>query len=239
MKERSYRRRVSPRGLVPFEVRAKETDLWILAIQDLSQEALEEVLRLRHQLEGYIEGHPAFLNSYSPLPDDPMAPPVVRQMLAAALKTGVGPMAAVAGAIAEGVGSRLLQRSPEVVVENGGDVFIKALRTLRVAIYAGDSPLSMKIGLEIVPERTPLGVCTSSATIGHSESFGRADAVCVVARSCALADAAATALGNRVKGEEDLQEALEAARGIEGVEAVVIVLGEKLALWGDHPLVEV
>lgn len=239
MKERSYRRRVSPRGLVPFEVRVKETDLWILATRDLSQEALEEVLRLRHQLEGYIDSHPAFLSSYSPLPDDPLAPSVVRQMLAAALKTGVGPMAAVAGAIAEGVGSRLLQRSPEVVVENGGDVFIKARRPLRVAIYAGDSPLSMRIGLEIAPERTPLGVCTSSATVGHSESFGRADAVCVVARSCALADAAATALGNRVKGEEDLEGALEAAKGIEGVEAVVIVLRDKLALWGDHPLVEV
>ena len=237
MKERSYRRRVSPRGLVPFEVRAKETDLWILAIQDLSQEALEEVLRLRHQLEGYIEGHPAFLDSYSPLPDDPMAPPVVRQMLAAALKTGVGPMAAVAGAIAQAVGERLAQWEKEVVVENGGDIYIRSSRDRTIALFAGDSPLSMKVGIKVKGKDTPLGVCTSSGRVGHSLSMGRAHSVTVVAPDTPLADAAATALANTVKEADHIQKVLEKATEIDGLLGTVVIFEDRLGAWGKIELV--
>jgi len=223
--------------LVPFEVKAKETDLWILATEDLKQDAFEEVLRLRHQLERYIDGHPTFLNSYSPLPDDPMAPPVVRQMLTAALKTGVGPMAAVAGAIAEGVGRKLLQRSPEVVVENGGDIYLKSTRKRRVGIYAGESPLSNRVALEILPEHTPTGVCTSSGTVGHSVSLGRADAAVILASSATLADAVATAAGNFAQTAEDIEKALAFARTIPGVSGAVLICGENLGAWGKVKLI--
>jgi len=235
---RRYRRLVKPRGLTSFEVKAKETDLWILAQRDLSKEALEEVLRLRRQIEAYIQKRPEFATSFSPLSHDPLAPPVVRTMIEAGQVVGVGPMAAVAGALAEGVGSKLLALSEEVIVENGGDVFLKVSRPRKVAIYAGNSPLSMKVGIE-VPAEVSIGVCTSSATVGPSVSFGQADAVCVVAKSAALADAAATALGNLVKAPEDIPRAISTAKGMSGVEGVVIIIGDKLGAWGKYPLVEV
>ncbi len=123
-------------------------------------------------------------------------------MAAAAQTAGVGPMAAVAGAIAECVGRELLEFSPEVIVENGGDIFLKVSHRRTVGIFAGDSPLTGRIGIQIEARDTPLGVCTSSGTVGHSLSFGRADAVVVLAPAAALADAAATAIGNRVSRKE-------------------------------------
>ncbi len=99
--------------------------------------------------------------------------------------------------------------SPEVIVENGGDIFLKTSQAATVALYAGNSPLSLKVGILLAAAMTPLGVCTSSGTVGHSLSLGRADAACVLAADTALADAAATALGNRVKVPDDIPAALE------------------------------
>ena len=110
-------------------------------------------------------------------------------MIFAAQAAGVGPMAAVAGALAEQVGQRLLKSTSEVIIENGGDIFIGARQILTVGVYAGGSPLSLKLGLRIDPAKGIRGICTSSGTVGHSLSFGKADAVCVLSDSCALADA--------------------------------------------------
>jgi len=159
-------------------------------------------------------------------------------MAEAAQTAGVGPMAAIAGAIAECVGRELLEFSPEVIVENGGDIFLKVLHRRTIGIYAGDSPLTGKIGLQIEAKDTPLGVCTSSGTVGHSLSFGRADAVAVLAPSAALADAAATAIGNRVNKPEDIDKALELARGIAGLKGVVIIIGESIGVQGNIKLCE-
>jgi hypothetical protein len=159
-------------------------------------------------------------------------------MIEAGRQAHVGPMAAVAGAIAECVGRELLAFSPEIIVENGGDIFLKILRKRTVGLYAGNSPLTGKIGLEINPQDTPLGVCTSSGTVGHSLSYGKADAVVVLAASAALADAAATAIGNRVKKPEDIDGVLEFARGIGNLKGIVIVVGKNVGAWGDVKLCE-
>ncbi len=162
-----------------------------------------------------------------------MAPPIVREMLKAASTAGVGPMAAGAGAMAAFVGRDLLRFSPEVIVENGGDVFIARNSTVRVGVFAGTSPLSNKLVLTVDASRMPLGVCTSSATVGPSLSFGRADAVCVLAPSVALADAAASAIGNLVLKKDDIQRALDFGATIPGVEGIVIVFRDNLGVWGD------
>jgi ApbE superfamily uncharacterized protein (UPF0280 family) len=159
-------------------------------------------------------------------------------MAAAGLKAGVGPMAAVAGAIAECVGRELLTYTAEIIVENGGDIFLKIKKDRVVGIYAGESPLTGKLGLEIEARATPLGVCTSSGKVGHSLSYGRADAVVAMSADTALADAAATAIGNRVKQAGDTDKALEFARGIVGLKGVVIIIGEKVGAWGDVKLCE-
>jgi ApbE superfamily uncharacterized protein (UPF0280 family) len=200
---------------------------------DLTAQAYDSIHRHRHFLEQYIRIFPTFSQSLKPLPDDPMAPPIVREMLKAASTAGVGPMAAGAGAMAAFVGRDLLRFSPEVIVENGGDVFIARNSTVRVGVFAGTSPLSNKLVLTVDASRMPLGVCTSSATVGPSLSFGRADAVCVLAPSVALADAAASAIGNLVLKKDDIQRALDFGATIPGVEGIVIVFRDNLGVWGD------
>ena len=150
-----------------------------------------------------------------------------------------GPMAAVAGAIAELVGRELLRFSPEVIVENGGDIFLCSSQRRRVGIFAGPSPFSNRIAIEVESAGKPLGVCTSAGTVGHSISFGRADAACVISRDAALADAAATAVGNLVQSEEDIPRAIEFARSVEGVIGAVVIKGKHMGAWGEIEVVPI
>jgi len=234
---RTYRTRMARPGLVGFQVVVKETDLWVLAVRDLSREVREVVLQERRQLEAYITAHPEFLSTLTPWPEDPFAPPLVRQMLQAARVAGVGPMAAVAGAIAAQVGRGLESLSDEIIVENGGDIYLKVASPATVALFAGKSPLSRRVGLKIDPELSPLGVCTSSGTVGHSLSFGRADAACILAPSAALADAVASGLGNRVQNAGDIAAALNWAAQVPEILGAVVIVGDKLGAWGRVELV--
>jgi len=229
---RTYRHWVKDKDLIPFNVVVKETDLYIRASTNLKRKALKLVSKYRDTLERYIERHPAFLTSLEPVPVDDNAPHIIREMAEAAEKVGVGPMASVAGAIAEFVGKELLAFSPEVIVENGGDIYLKSLRERTIGIYAGKSPLSGKLGLEIKGQDTPLGICTSSGTVGHSLSYGEADAVIVLSKSATLADAAATAIGNLIIQPNDIPSGIEFAQGIEGLKGVLIIKGDKMGLWG-------
>jgi len=237
--ERIYRKRAQPGDLFCFQVAVRETDLWVCAGRDLEKETMDLVFASRYQLETYIRSHPEFLNSLLPLKEDPYAPQLVREMIRAAGKVRVGPMAAVAGAIAQQVGEGLLNLTDQVIVENGGDIFLKANRPLTVSIFAGSSPLSERFGILIPTRQMPLGVCSSSGTIGHSLSQGIADAVCLLSTSAALADSAATALGNRIKKKRDLENAAGWADQIEGILGGVVILGDAMATWGDIELVEV
>jgi len=145
-------------------------------------------------------------------------------------------MAAVAGAIAEFVGNELLSLSPEVIVENGGDIFLKSQKKRMIGIYAGKSPLTGQICLEIRGENTPLGICTSSGTVGPSLSYGRADAVIVLSPSATLADAAATAIGNLIDQPSDIPNGIEMAKSMEGLRGVMIIQGDQIGLWGEVTL---
>lgn len=234
---RTYRTHMGRAGLVGFRVGVKETDLMILAQADLSVESREVIIQERQQLEAYIKRHPDFLSTLAPHPPDLYAPPLVRDMIRAAAAAGVGPMAAVAGAIAARVGQALLAFTDEVIVENGGDIFMHLRGPATVSLFAGRSPLSHKLGLKILPEAETWGVCTSSGTVGHSLSLGRADAACVVAPDTALADACATALGNRVTDAAAINEALDWVGGIPGLTGALVVVGEHLGVWGRIELV--
>jgi ApbE superfamily uncharacterized protein (UPF0280 family) len=235
---RTYRHWVKDKELVAFSVAVKETDLYIRAQSDLKTQAHELVLKYRKMLEEYIARHPSFLTSLEPLEVADDAPPLVAEMAKAAKKTGVGPMAAVAGAIAEFVGSELLAFSPEIMVENGGDIYLKSSVKRLIGIYAGESPLTGKLGLEIKEEDTPMGICTSSGTVGHSLSFGKADAVIALSPSTALADAAATAIGNRISQPSDIPNGIEFAQSINGLRGVIIIHKEQVGVWGEVKLCE-
>ncbi len=223
--------------LVAFKVVVKETDLYLCAATDLHRKAHRLVLKHRDSIERYIARRPDFLTSLEPIDVEQDAPVIVRDMADAARLCGVGPMAVVAGAIAEYVGRELLEFSPEVIVENGGDIYLKSRCRRTIGIFAGDSPLTGKLGLRIEPGDTPLGICTSSGTVGHSLSFGRADAVIVLADSATLADAAATAIGNRVSEVADIEKGIEFAQSIGQLRGVVIIKDESLGVWGEVKLV--
>lgn len=230
---RTYRDWVKDKDLVSFSVVVKETDLHIRARRDLTTEASQATRRYRAELESYIKSHPVFLTALKPFEVEQDAPPIVKDMADATREVGVGPMAAVAGAIAEMVGRELLPFSDEVIVENGGDIFLKTSKERFIGVYAGKSKFTKKIAFSILPEETPLGVCTSSGTVGHSLSFGYADAVVVFSPSTSLADAAATAIGNKVRIAEDIPEALEFAQSIKGLKGVAIIKGDNMGLWGQ------
>ncbi len=238
MEPRTYRHWIEGKDLIPFGVTVKETDLYIRASSNMQRKAHRLVLKYRQKLEDYIERNPAFLTSLEPVVAPAQSPRIAQEMIEAARKAGVGPMASVAGAIAEYVGRELLDFSPEIIVENGGDIYLKSLTKRTVGIFAGNSPLTGKIGLEINPQDTPLGICTSSGTVGHSLSYGKADAVVALSPSAILADAAATAIGNRISQAADITSAIEFGKNIGGLKGLLIIVDDNIGVWGEVKLCE-
>lgn len=235
---RLYRHSAGGGRFRDFTVTVKESDLWIAVPRDNFNAALpgqvEQLLwHVRRELESYIAANPAYALTLEPYLVREPAPGIVLEMARAGNLAGVGPMAAVAGAIAEIVGRWLLQSCAEVIVENGGDIFMKIVEAVNVSVLAGGSPLSGKIALHVEAGESPRGLSTASGTVGPSYSRGRADAAVVLAGSAALADAASTAVGNQVQGPADLERALALARSIDGVIGAAVIFGEKMALWGQ------
>ena len=232
--ERTYRRMHGGEGLCFYRVAVEQSDLSIGTLKprpDIARRALEEA---RGQVKKAIVRNPLFLTTLSPLPTDPEDGPVARWMRQAGQRADVGPMAAVAGAVARFVGEALSRSMAEVVVENGGDLFLRCTRQRVIAVYAGDSPLSNRIGLIMPPGCW--GVCTSAGRVGPSLSLGRADAAVVISADSALADAAATALGNRVQKADDLSTAVEHTLKIPSVLGALAIYDEQLAAGGQIEL---
>ena len=234
---RTYRLAARSARWISFEVHAQETDLFIQAHRNLEKIGQELAIGCRGFIESYISACPGFLHALEPWRVQGPAPEIIRTMAWAGRVAGVGPMASVAGAVAESVGTGLLDFSPEVVVENGGDIFLKVNEPVVIGIFAGNSPLSMKTGIRLQGGGGSFGVCTSSATVGHSLSFGRADAVCVISRSCALADAAATALCNQIRSSKDISRIIKTGKNIQGIEGIVVVVGKDIGFWGNLEVV--
>lgn len=235
---RNYRLSCRAGNLCRFTAKVKETDLWLMADSDLSQNAVDLIIQLRRGLEDYGVARPGFFDSLEPLADDELAPPLVRAMIRAGLTAGTGPMAAVAGAMAQFVATGLKPLSHAVAVENGGDLYLDTGQDIIIGLSAGQSPLSGRLGLRVNACQQPLAIGTSSGTVGHSLSLGRADAATIIAKDAALADAAATALGNKVSGPADLKRALDWASNVSGVLGALAVVGDSVAAWGDIELVD-
>lgn len=238
--DRFYRDFSSNKRWVTYRVKVETTDLYIRSKKDLSEFVKKRVIKLRRDIEREIKRNPYFLTSLSPIcPVSKQIPVVVKLMYDASKRAGVGPMASVAGAIAHMIGEEIREKNPEVIVENGGDVYLCVNKEVRMSIYAGDSPFSGKIGLKINPHMSPVGVCTSSATVGHSLSLGRADSFTVVSKDTALADAVATGGANRIKKREDVKSAIEYAMAIDGVLGVVAIYKDVIGAKGNIELCEI
>ncbi len=234
---RTYRDFDESDGFRTFRVVVETSDLFVKALCSLEKETEALIKKFRAQIEWAISRRPEFLRSLVPIEAGPEDSPIVQSMIRAGKKAGTGPMAAVAGAVAEFVGKELLQWSPEIIIENGGDIFLKVARPVLVGIYAGDSRFSGQVGICVQPTPLPLGICTSSGRVGPSLSLGVSDAATVMSKDVALADAVATAMGNRIRSGRDLKAAVEWAMTVPGIEGALAALDNKMAVLGDLELV--
>jgi ApbE superfamily uncharacterized protein (UPF0280 family) len=211
--------------------------------RDIEQVALDKLRVLRTELEDYIDRHELFASSLRPLDCWADAPEVVRAMCRASSLYNVGPMASVAGVFSQIVGKELLKHSGTVIVENGGDIFARSDIPLRLALYAGEaSPFNNKVKFA-VDAKSGVGVCTSSATVGPSFSFGKADAVvavadsAVVADAAGIADAAATFVANRIRSGGDIDRVLNEEMGRGILKGLIACSGDRIGFCGDIELI--
>lgn len=236
-----YRALVGGDDLVESRVRIRESDLLVRGDRDLERPAREALVCYRRQLEDYLYLHPAWGKSLFPVPAPGEPPPIVAAMTRSAALCGVGPMASVAGALAWFVGGDLSVLSGELIVENGGDIYLKSGRPRTILVGSGSGAFRPgQIGLRIPPRRQPIGIAASSGTGGRSLSWGRAAAAAVLAEDSIIADAAATALGNRVRKPERgmLEAAVDSIAEIPAVLGCLAVCGQLLAVRGEVELID-
>ncbi|MGB4267847.1 MAG: UPF0280 family protein [Spirochaetota bacterium] len=233
-----YRTRLATR-FTTFEVRVETTNLYICAHSNVYDRAIAYVKSLRNDIETYSEKYPQFLHALTPLEPEFAAPEVVQRMCKASVMAGVGPMAAVAGAIAQMVGEDLLRYSPEVIIENGGDIWANVQEPAIISVYAGRSAFSKNLGIALTPDMTPCGICSSSGRFGRSFSFGKADIATIIADTAALADAVATAACNMVQSDSDCTKAVSFANSISGVKGALVIYWDTMAVQGTIQLTEI
>ena len=195
-----------------------------------------EIVRQRRVLEEYIGRHPEFQKSLKPLELLAGAPDVAQNMARVAKLVGVGPMAAVAGAMAQLAGQAALDAGArEVIVDNGGDIYVCAVEPVIIGLRTGTAEVAEKLAFSLKPDDTPISICSSSGKMGRSMSLGECDLATVIAKDTALADAAATAAANLVKTVDDIDPALENIFSIKGVDGVMIVKDARVGLAGKLP----
>ena len=215
----------------------KESQCTIISDQQAAIQAAKESIKRNYlELELYVRANPKFLHTLTPIPA-PEKPLVARLMAEAAQKADVGPMAAVAGAIADLAVEDMLRLGCEVaVVEDGGEISAQSNQPVDVAVAAGDEPLSKRFGFRLT--EFPIGIATSSGRFSHALSFGDAEAAVVFCKNACLADAAATAVGNEVKGDDaeaGIQSGISRGLSIEGVEGVLILYKGQVGTAGKIP----
>lgn len=235
-----YRKIFGKKDLYSFSLSIGETDLHIQTSEkNLEKKAEQKVIEIRSIIKEHIQSNPKFEKSLKPVKLKKNIHPVIEKMIIAGIKAGVGPMASVAGCISQELGNYLLKFSKEVIIENGGDVFISSENEFTTGIYSGkDSPFSNKIGIKIKSD-TPLGICTSTGTFGHSLSFGKADAFCVISEDAYIADAFATSLCNKVKNENDIEHVLDLAKNHNEILGAIVIYKDKIGAFGNLELVRI
>jgi ApbE superfamily uncharacterized protein (UPF0280 family) len=215
----------------------KETQCTILSDRPQAiQAAIESIKRNRQELELYVRANPKFLYTLKPI-TAPEKPLIAKLMAVASQKASVGPMAAVAGALADLAVKDMKREGCEVaVVEDGGEISVASNRSIDVAVAAGEEPLSKRFGFRLT--EFPIGIATSSGRFSHALSFGDAEAAIVFCKDATLADAAATAVGNVVKGEDaqvGIRVGINRGLSIEGVEGVFILFKGQVGTAGKIP----
>ena len=242
-KERSYRSRFSGDERHWFCVKFLESDLWIGVDSGSYRASMEQdiyamLVDLRRTMDAYLLMDPGYKAALVPYEAGLEAPTILKDMSRVSHRTGIGPMSAVAGAVALRVADFIKSKFnvKEVIVENGGDIYADANSDMDISVFAGQSPLSEKVGLHIPAAAFPCGICTSSGTVGPSLSLGRADAMMIVCKDVLLADSYATAFANRIQTVNDLQPVIDRIQTIPDILGALAVKDDRLAVCGLYEL---
>jgi hypothetical protein len=240
---RTYRNSFSKERFQSFVITCNDSDLWIGVDpasdkEEMSEVALNKLTAIQNELEVYIARDGFFKKSLKPCDVQENAPDFVRLMAQAAEKAGVGPMAAVSGMFSELIGRELLENFSinELVVVNGGDTYMKLQNSLVMTVFAGESPLSGMVGLEIDAEQTPLGICTFAQTGQSPMNFGKADAVIIACKETALADAFTTGFGNLIKKPADVEKVLKRTERFEEIISAVLICDDQIGIRGEFEI---
>ncbi len=197
---------------------------------------IAEIKKQRSILIEYIQRHPQFLDALEPIQLIADPPEIVKQMDVASRQVGIGPMASVAGIMAQfAAQAGLASGATEAIVENGGDIYLHSKKAVIIGIYAKESSLSGKLAYLLKPTQMPVSVCSSSSRMGHSLSFGDCNLATVFSKDAALADVAATYACNSVKTKDDVNPVLENVMEISGITGILIIKDEHIGLAGDLP----
>ena len=237
--DRFYRKGMGPDRFNSFQLIHQESDIWFglspeAKLESIKTFASKEIKALREKIDTYINNNPLFSKTLKPIEFDHSAPGIIKKMIIASKKAGTGPMATIAGTFSQYIGERIIRNfdPDELILENGGDNYLVINKPLLASIYAGNSPLSEKVAIKILPEYIPLGICTSAGSFGSSRSFGKADAVTIVSKNTILADAMATSLANKIKNKNDIDKIINQAEQIPEVLSCIIIKDDKLAVNG-------
>lgn len=240
---RTYRTQFNSERFKGFIVTHHETDLWIGVDEpsykeEMKDVALDKIKSLRKTFDDYIHSEPFFKKSLKPFHPSETAPPEAVEMAIAAEKAGIGPMSAVAGLFAREVGEEIIKvfEPSELLIENGGDIYVLLQNELVLSVFAGESILSERVGLVIPAGAGKLGICTSAGTVGPSISYGQADAVVVVCKDILLADAFATALGNKVKTPDHVERVIKQAENFPEIQSLLIICEDKIGVKGESEI---
>ena len=240
---RTYRQHFRQDRWTYFAIEHKETDLYIGVDRtswhpELPEYTAHFIRELRREMDEWIVCHPDYAQALIPWKADLEAPEIFREMSQVSQKSGIGPMSAVAGAVAQKTGEAIQKRFgvKEVIVENGGDIYAALCQDIDISVFAGPSPLSEKVGLHIEAAFAPLGICTSSGTVGPSLSFGKADAVMIICQDTSLADTYATAFANTIQTADDIQSCIEKIKEKQEILAAMVIKDDKMGICGNFEL---
>lgn len=233
MYQQRFYRHYSPHAHA-LEIAYRESDLYIVSDSSLSSDHAKNILiKYYTSIEAYSKTHPYFLISLISLKMDEKAPPIIQDMLKVSAQASVGPFASVAGAVAHYVGYELLSWCNQIMIENGGDIFLKIDEDKKIGLYLGKKFNPEMITLKIKKRTHPFGICSSSATIGPSLNFGNADLVTIIANNTLVADAYATAYSNKIKEEKDVVAVMKEAEASPFIRGIIVAFAQKLYLKGD------
>ncbi len=232
-----YRKKISSKTAYKWHLAYRNTDLYVASSKNIIDALVKHLIDFYEAVDRVSKTNPAFLKSLSPLRENMSYPEIINEMVRKSAVYGVGPMASIAGAVCDYIGRKLMGEARTIIIENGGDIFIKSGHQVIAGIYTENIKLGDKLKLKIQPKNTPCGLCSSSGTMGHSLSLGKTDLVSVLASTTISADAAATALANRISEEGQIQSSIEEFKKMPALKGILVIKSSKIGLWGQMELV--